>query len=291
MPRKITPAELDYAERLYASGQSFDQVAIATGRKSSDGIRKALHRRGVDLYGSRPAWNRLDAPDDLRTQYETGKSVLAMAEHYGVDRGVITRWLSDAHIPIQSASEAQTARLARMSSAERARLTENAHKTIREMVRPDEWQENIAMGRERVQYGGRTSPGTDRLCELLSGENVAHVREKAIGRYNVDIALTQYGVAVEVLGGNWHGSKGIHARRTPEILNRGWHIVFVWNVKRCQISPGALDYIIAFTEAARRYPSAGREYRVIRGDGKLLASGHADDDEFPLVPPSKSDLN
>lgn len=293
MPRRFTPDEIDYAERLYASGQSFDQVAAALGRKSADGIRHALQRRGVE---ARPAHavmaghNRIAPPADLKTVHASGESVLAMSKRYDVARGVVERWLRNAGLPIRSSSEAGVLRMGRMTAAERKQLASASHAARRGQIVSDEVQEKIAATRERIQYGGRTSPGTDVLCAMLHSDDISHVREKAVGRYNVDIALPESSVAVEVLGGNWHGAKPIHARRTPDILNRGWHILFVWDIKRCKVGPGAYNEIVAFAQFASENPSARREYRVIRGDGKLLAVGHADDDEFPLIPPSVSDL-
>lgn len=293
MPPKITTDEIDHAKRLYASGKSFDEVARALGRKSSDGIRKALARAGVE---SRPAWsnsghNRIDPPADLVEIHASGDSVLAVSERFGVSRDVVARWYKDAGLPIRTARDAALIRASRMTEQERRANASAAHATIRSMGRTDEWQKAIAKGRERVEYGGRTSPGTDTLCKLLDQRSIPYIREKAIGRYNVDIALPNSNVAVEVLGGNWHGSKPIHSIRTPYILNSGWDVAFVWDVQRCKIGPGALEQLIAYADLPRRDPSAPCEYRVIRGDGKVIASGCADDDEFPLVPPSVSDLH
>lgn len=294
MPRRLTSDEIDYAQRLYASGQSFDEVARALGRKSSDGIRKALLRSGVVARPRNHAvvqMRRIDPPADLAERYGRGDSVLQIAAECEVSRNVVTRWLTEASLEVRSSSEASTLRLQRMTPAERSALTEAAHEAIRSSERTNAWQEAIAQGRERVQYGGRTSPGADRLCAHLDASCTPYLREKAVGRYNIDIALTDANIAVEVLGGNWHGSKAIHARRTPYILNAGWDLIFVWDVQACEIGPGALEYILSYAQLPSRNPSSGGEYRVIRGDGQLLATGKADDDEFPLIPPPKATLN
>jgi very-short-patch-repair endonuclease len=294
MPSRLTPTELDHAEKLYTAGKSFDEVATELGRRNSEGVRLALQRRGVVARpkAGRPAHNRLVAPTDLLDVFATGESVLTMSRRYGVSRGVVRRWLEEAGAEPRSSSDANRIRMAKLTADERRANTTAANTAIRRMpARPDDWQESIARGRERVEYGGRTSPGTEYLSSKLTEREIDHVREKAIGRYNVDIAISSANVAVEVLGGNWHGSKPIHARRTPYILNEGWHLLFIWDVKRCQVDAGALDYLITYLEFTSRNPTAGREYRVIRGDGKLIATGRSDDDEFPLVPPSVADLH
>lgn len=293
MPTRLTTTELDYAAELYLSGQSFDKVATTLGRKSSEGIRIALKRRGIKARpkAGRPAHNRMAPPDDLTTRFKRGDSVLAISEAYGVARGTVARWLDEAGCNQRTASEATTIRMGRLSPDERSRQTQAAHARIQAMERPDDWQEAIARGREHVQYGGRTSPGTDALCRMLTAEKILHVREKAIGRYNVDIALPTPQIAVEVLGGNWHGSKEIHRRRTPYILNEGWHMLFVWATKGCKVSSGAFKDLVTYAETLRLDPPASSQYRVIRGDGKVVSAGGADDDEFPLVPPSRANLD
>src|SRR5690606_34733996 len=110
--------------------------------------------------------------------------------------------------------------------------------------------------------------------------------QKAIGKYNVDFAVAP--VAMEVLGGGWHLAKRHHAVRTPQILDAGWHLVFIWDHEgRSALTAGAADYVVTFLKQVRRNPPAVGQYRVISGDGQLLSTGSRDDDEFPLVPPPR----
>lgn len=294
MTRKISDPDLDHAERLYAAGKSFDEIATIIGR-SSDGVRHALKtRRGVIArppHHRMAGHNRLEPPPDLLDAYESGESVLAMSKRYGISRTPILRWLREAGLTPRDAREAGLIHMATLTPAERKARAAHAHEAIRGKPQPAEWREAIAKGRERVQYGGRTSPGTDTLCTMLDKAAVPHTREKAVGGYNVDIALDLSPVAVEVLGGNWHGSKEIHARRTPYILNEGWHLLFIWDTQTCKIGMGAFEYLMSYADLASSDPAAGSEYRVIRGDGQLMSSGSPDDKEFPLVPPTKASLN
>jgi very-short-patch-repair endonuclease len=172
----------------------------------------------------------------------------------------------------------------------RTKLASAAHAAVRGVDQSEEHRRRIALSREASGYGGTTSSGTDWLCRELTGLGIEHVREKAVGRYNLDIALSSSAVAVEVLGGNWHGAKPIHAVRTPYVLNAGWHIVFVWDTKRCKVGAGALDYIVALAQQSSLDPTATREYRVIRGDGEFISAGSADDEEFPFIPSSVRNL-
>jgi hypothetical protein len=125
---------------------------------------------------------------------------------------------------------------------------------------------------------------------MLAERGIDSIAQRAIGVYNVDLAALP--VAVEVLGGGWHSIKTVHAERTPYILDEGWHLVMVWDYEgRSSLGPGAADYVVAFLDEVRRNPPATCQYRVISGQGKLLAACGREDNEFPLVPPPRGRLN
>ncbi len=292
MPRMFTDAEISHAVQLHQAGQPFEQIASELGRSSGESLRVALRRRGIETARTVPQrHHRIETPADLHEVYESGESVLAMSHRFGVSRTAVTRWLRDAGLPVRSRSETNRLRMGAMTSAERIALTSAAHDAVRGSTLPDEQVARTAAGRERTQYGGRPGPGHEFLCSVLTAGGIDYVREKAVGRYNLDVAVPAASVAVEVLGGNWHGSKAIHARRTPYLFDRGWHLLFVWDQRRCPVGRGAYDYLIGFLEETSRDPAAARQYRVIRGNGELTATGSADDDEWPLVPPSRANLN
>jgi hypothetical protein len=113
---------------------------------------------------------------------------------------------------------------------------------------------------------------------------------KAIGPYNVDIALAP--IAVEVFGGAWHGG-GRAAARWPKriryLLDEQWHVVVVWvEHARDPLTIGAAEYVVALRDQLRRNPALVGQYRVIRGSGKEIIRGCANDDHFPVKPPRGS---
>src|SRR5690606_3138283 len=124
------------------------------------------------------------------------------------------------------------------------------------------------------------------LNELIERGETPTV-ERAIVPYNVDTAMLP--VAVEVLGGGFHSTQTTDAERTPYNLDAGWHLVMVWDHEGSSaLGPGAADYVVACLDEVRRNPPATCQYRVISGDGQLLAARGREDDEFPLVPPPRS---
>ena len=288
MPRVVDPAKISHAAELYASGKTFKECAAEVGMDPGS-LRDVLKRRGI--HGrpkqGRRSPRRIEPPDDrFVLDYSAGVPENELALRYDVSRTVMKRWLEDAGVERRGLAAAGLVHQATLTAEQRKAHTAAAHAAVRGSQRSEEAIEKTARGKERVQYGGRTSPSCDRLCKLLSDRQIGHVRELAVGRYNLDIALTAYPIAVEVLGGHWHGAKPIHAVRTPYILDQGWLLVFVWDLKACKIGPAAADYLVTLAEQARVDPTLPGQYRVIRGDGQLVASGSREDDEFPLVPPS-----
>lgn len=140
------------------------------------------------------------------------------------------------------------------------------------------------------------------ICLCVPNDLVAqvtrHASRRAKGQEHFDQArgiVERYNalpVAVEVLGGGWHGVKARHAERTPYILDAGWHLVMIWDHEGSSaLSAGAADYLVSFAEEVRRNPPATCQYRVISGNGQLLAACGREDNEFPLVPPSRGGID
>ena len=288
MTRPTSTDKADYALRAYAAGKTMRQVAAEIGVDPST-IGNILRRNGIKPRMSGPARANVDSAEIVR-RYQAGESVKALSESLDASRPAIQRRLIKAGIPIRGASEATRLVAATMTPDQRRAQAAAAQAALRGRPAPLSQLHAQALARQRNGPIRGKSPGEDRLAVMLDSHGVNYVRELAIGKYNVDFAFTAAAVAVEVLGGNWHSTKRTHATRTPHILNAGWTIIFVWDIKVCPLGPGAGKYLVNFIQFARRNSATRREYRVIRGDGQLLAVGNADDDDFSLIPPSHRDL-
>ncbi|MCA1676592.1 MAG: hypothetical protein LC799_31945 [Actinobacteria bacterium] len=211
-----------------------------------------------------------------------------LASSYQVSRAVIDRWLRELGTEPRKQTEANRTHLAQLSREQRAAKVSAAHAALRGRPKTPEVKARVAQGRQRNRYGGRPSPRQQWLAGELAERGHDVVEELAIGPYNLDIAIPEHAVAVEILGGTWHAGKAIHCVRSPHILDAGWHLVLIWDLPGHDIpvGPGAVDYLVAFLESTSLYPSAPGEYRVIRGDGQLCTASRPDDDDFTLKSPS-----
>jgi hypothetical protein len=307
MAAPLDPAKLDDAIQRYLAREPLKQIKAATGVSSSVLNRERI-RRGI------PPRPKADVPwDDLISAYEAGESEYSLSQRFGAARTTIRPRLEAAGVQIRDRSSAGLNRAAKMTREERLAQLRNAHAVWREPVDPASpprqtpprlvskateigpdgkrhytGEFKVARAKLIEQAGRYDSPGEMLLGEALTERGLLVVPQKAIGKYNVDLAVAP--VAVEVLGGGWHSSK----RRTSPARQRSSMRAGTWcssgTTRGERPGADAADYLVAFVEEVRRNPPAVSQYRVITGNGELLAAGSADDDEFPLVPPPRGRL-
>ena len=224
--------------------------------------------------------------DDAAKRYLAGEQTQReAAADLGLSQPAFSSRLRRNGYPAITRGEAMARRLARMTQAERSNLAAAAHDAVRGMVRTDADLLKRALGKERV---GKTNRAERALQEWFSEQGVNTVPQKAIGKYNADLACPVTTIAVELFGGNWH-AYGEHGARLEErtryLFNEGWHLYIIWTRGKVHpLLPQVADDLRAFYESASRNPADRREYRVVWGDGEFIASGYSDDDDLSLVP-------
>lgn len=280
MAAPLDPAKVDDAIALYQSGKTADEVAAIVGIGKTS-VYRVLRRHGLR---ARPKFRDLDVAA-IVSRYLAGESELALSRAFGIDRNGIRRRLTDAGVAPRDCSAAMFVRMARSTPDERRQWAQASHDAIRGTKFSDARLANKALGIERI--GHVTSKLELTMTEWLRDRGVDRiVPQKAIGPYNADIGAAP--VAVEIYGGNWHGS-GHHAERSPKrfryILNQGWAVIVVWVNRNYPLDGRAANYVAAYIEEARGDPSLVGEYRVIRGDGQLVAQGRDDLDKLTVIPP------
>ena len=223
--------------------------------------------------------------DDLISKYRSGMSEKQIAGELGVSRTCIRRILIENRVHIRSQSEAEAVKWAAMAPDARAAQVAAAHAASRGRTATADERERSAIAREArgIELASHLEL---RLSALLAQRGIQVVHQKAVGRYNCDLAAGS--IAVEVFGGNWHFS-GHHLARAEKrcrhLFDCGWHVLIVVHTTADPIGPGAADYVRAFLDKSGRDPSGIRQYRMIRGGGELLAACGADSDHIPHIPP------
>jgi very-short-patch-repair endonuclease len=212
--------------------------------------------------------------DDLCRLYQSGFLESDLAKRFNVAYQAIHSWLVKRDVPLRSLSEGHRIAAARASKEERARRSKAAHDAVRGKRQTLEHREKIALTREDRQIS--ISPIEMTCARALRRAGFDCTPQKAIGPYNVDIAINEPPVAVEIFGGGWHGS-GRHAarfkKRIKYILDRGWSIVIVWADRDRPYGRGATKYIVSLAEKIRRGETVGRQEQMIWGNGHPSTAG------------------
>ena len=247
-----------------------------------DAFRDVVTRASLEI--EHQPMKRLDLDGDhIVTLYRAGVSELAIARRLGVSRRPIRRILIAQGIEPRGRGAATRVRMSHLTPVQRLQLTEAAHAAKRGRPNSDEALERSAQTRQRTRH--HESRLEAHMAAMLNQRGIDTVAQQAIGRYNCDLGAAP--VAVEIFGGNfhWHGR---HLARLPkrshDLFDRGWDILVIWAETRWPLSPRAADYASAYIERRRREPTAIREYRVIRGDGELVAQAGPESDDRAFVP-------
>ena len=141
-----------------------------------------------------------------------------------------------------------------------------------------------ALTRERTR--GHESRHEVSFARWLTQRGVRFAAQKAIGPYNVDLALTEVPVAVEVSGGGGNAQReGGRRKRIEYILNQGWWVVEVKvlktrttkpsgqsNGRAHPLGPGSAEYVVALAEQLRWRPPARGQHRMVWADGQVYAA-------------------
>lgn len=291
MTRERVPIDRNDLRRRYEDGASTVELAAELGY-TPDTIIKNLRAVGTRIRTASEAGRLAKGVNidmaDVIARYNNGDSVLAIAAATGVSRPTIVRRLKAAGITIRTGSEANKIRMGRTDVEARRRLTAPANAERRKSgVRfakrnPDREQPTISTATTRTRKVGK---GEAELVDLLLARGITVETQTAVYGYNIDLAIGR--VAVEVWWGEGYPIRRlVLARRTIDLADLGWSTIFVWcsGIVPTETTANA---VISFVEETSGNPSSvGPQYRVIRCNGEIVATGKPDRDNITVVPTS-----
>ncbi len=213
--------------------------------------------------------------DNLIRRYIAGESEKKLSLECGISRGAFRHQLIKQGIKPRNRSDSMYARMRLTLPEERSRLATAAHDALRGKKRTIVDLSTRAKGRERtLACASETEFIFIKMLKERGCINLTH--QKAVGKYNIDIALNELRIAVEISGncdkvnGTTSAIPARFGKRTPYLLNEGWHVIIITidNIRN-RLTTGAADYIVSLCDEFRRNPPIECQYRVIRGNGQL----------------------
>jgi len=286
MSRVVLIPNLHDLIRRYLAGESLQALAKAQGVIYAT-LRNRFLQAGVCLRNIAEA-GRLRAvqfqPGDhdlvnlddwaIVARYRAGESEQAIAKSLGVTRPPIRLRLLRNGIKPRGRGKAGRVRASRMTPEERRRQALAANASVRGSRKSLEFRCKVARGRER---GQRNVSPTDRDCAgMLAALGYTSTLSKAVGPYNVDVALDAAPVAVEIFGGCWHsgGSHAVrHRKRFDYLIDAGWFPIIIWVTGQYPLQASAIDKVVALAELVRSGKAKRRKEQVIWGNGHPCAVG------------------
>jgi very-short-patch-repair endonuclease len=268
-----------YLVERYEAGDSIERIATAIGVTYA-AVRQRLLKAGVTMRDNRreadAAIERAtglpiaEVTEQMVNLYRDGNSLVSVGKRFGMTKPAVVKRLRERGVEIRTLAESSQLRFARMGEEERRSLTEPAHVAVRGQPRGFEAKCRAAETREGQQKIGSVLEAE--MVEMLRERGVSPRIQVAVGPYNIDLAIEETSIAVELFGGQWHNF-GANAESYPErikyLIDAGWHVVVIWVTRFAPLSRGATDYVIALHESVRRGESAVRQEWVIRGNGNL----------------------
>lgn len=270
MPKKRTDIDTDDLCKRYFAYERFSQIAKEFGVSTNTIIRR-IKEMGLP---TGKIGERIPR-EELIFSYVNGTSERELARRYNTERIVIKSILIEAGVSRRTNTEANRMMASGRTRQENIKNTSAAHMAVRGKPQSEEHRRKIALGIERK--GLIKSFGEKILAQKLIEKGLVITPQKAIGRYNIDIALTEFPIAVEIFGGCWH-SYGTHSlrfrKRIDYLINSGWLPIIIWgkNSTRDDFS-GAAEYIFSLVQRLRGGEALVCQEHVISGSGDPCAVG------------------
>ena len=247
----------------YRAGTSLNQLSKDFGH-SRDALGRILKIRGIELRGQ---------SDAERLKWATLKQSPAL-----IERQLGKAWQAardrDADLEQRICALYQDSLL---SSRQIAAMLGASDANVRRILQANALganriAERRAFGAQGLYTRNNISPAEQPLRDELRRRGLLFVGQRRIANRNVDLALDELGVAVEISRRHFSDSKNLARDRLKQIFSEHWRLLVVYDYQRRGIdTPKVADQVIAFCEAARIDPAARGQYGVIDGDGQPVA--------------------
>lgn len=268
MPGPIAQTDIDHILELYRTGVSLHGIGKRVGVdfKTADkyvresGIPKRTKAETAALIsrstmGRAPTRLPKPIPDEVCDLYRNGADLRSLEARFEIDRKRLSSHLKASGVSVTMGRTTPGRLQAAIRGSQAAKLA----------PRNDE-------GRARTNElrNHMVGEGERQLLDALRLHGLNPTHQLAVDSYNIDVAIDEFRVAVEVQRGSWHGSTSAKRERVEHLFNGGWRVVFVQVSRHGAISDWSAigDKLITYLDCLRRDPSAPGQYGMLRRDGK-----------------------
>jgi len=281
--------DVDYIVDQYRSGRSQIDIAreLGVGRGA---IKRRLKSRNIEIRS--PAEQKrinIENLDELAERYQEGESMQALATEVDANRSTLKSRFKNRGIDIRSGSEAQKRRWERVKAEGRTdELVGPAHEGRRGQTLGRQELLNRAQGIEDAAQEGRAPLGRheNALASKLRSKGLSITQQRAVGPYNIDVAIDSPPIAVEVLSRHLNRkARRVFRDRMKCLFSRDWAIAYIFAFEWADVSIASIaEQLVTLTKSGGTGPPAinGR-YWVIGSDGEFVAFAGRDLDNLARI--------
>lgn len=205
--------------------------------------------------------------DDLIDEYRSGRSLKQLSDKSGIARSTLMRNFRNRSVRIRGRSEAELLKWSNKSRAEIIRQCSAAWSAAKGRKISSREAERRASAREICP--SRIGRHERELMRAINDRGLDATLQKAVGPYNLDLALAKPLIAVEVYACYPHSGRREHiAKRSKYLINRGWTVLNVLMFRGGGEVGTVGDYIASLAKKLRRNKSLRGQYLVIGSDAK-----------------------
>ena len=280
--------DIDDCIRRYRAGESLQGIGRTLGVKG-DTLRVRFVKRGVPLRSKADATRLarivpIPNLNELIRRYISGDSMLQLAKEIGISRAALIDRFKASGVGIRNQSVALKARWRRITDPDkRRRQVEAAHKAVR--GRKAGIGELIRRADARMKALSHAGANEKELLAEFCLRGILAVHQYVIGKYTTDVGIESLRVAVELHSGSWPSGNysGELFRRTKDILDSGWNLLYVLNGPKGFSASLVADRILAFADTCSRDKTGVRQYGVISGNANYRPRGTRKLDGLPRI--------
>lgn len=205
--------------------------------------------------------------DDIIREYNSGKSVKALANQFGVSRSVIIQRLHSAGIQQRNRSESMYLRMSQTSEEERKQLAKAANEAKRGLKNSPKMLHKRALAGKR--FIGMFEA---EFANAIQGAGINVIPQEPFLSYNLDIGCGD--IAVEIHTQTASPLSTHLIKKLMDCVNAGKSMIYVWiNPQRKTLLPECYDKVISILQSFCLNPPPDSQYWVVRGTGEIYASG------------------
>jgi len=141
--------------------------------------------------------------NEVISMYNSGMYQREIAEKFGVSQGMISIRLRKAGIKLRSRGESDKIVWSRKTPSQRYATYEAAHAAARNRKHSHTEKCQRAIFN---QNNPKLSELEQKFLYAFQSENIPVISQFALDIYNIDFALPNRKIAIEIDGGNWHNS-------------------------------------------------------------------------------------